>query len=62
MIEYKSEITDIKIIEQSSSEKASLIKDESSTIGKKFCTLCGHKLNPNDRFCGDCGNKIVKEV
>ena len=24
--------------------------------------MCGHKLNPNDRFCGDCGNKIVKEV
>ncbi|MCD8317125.1 MAG: zinc ribbon domain-containing protein, partial [Eggerthellaceae bacterium] len=24
-----------------------------------FCTNCGHKLNPNDRFCTQCGQPVI---
>lgn len=24
-----------------------------------FCTQCGRKSNPGDRFCAGCGNKLV---
>jgi predicted amidophosphoribosyltransferase len=27
---------------------------------KSFCSSCGAKLTPGDRFCGDCGSSIVE--
>lgn len=30
-----------------------------STEGAVFCTQCGKKANPGDRFCAGCGNKLT---
>jgi len=27
-----------------------------------FCTNCGAKLNPSDRFCGSCGTPVPKQA
>jgi len=30
-----------------------------NTEPASFCTNCGRKFNPGDRFCGGCGRKLV---
>lgn len=31
---------------------------EAKTLHKKYCTNCGGKVKPKDKFCSKCGNKI----
>jgi ribosomal protein L37E len=34
-------------------------QSESSTT-RRFCTQCGHAVNPSDRFCASCGHALTE--
>ena len=40
---------------QASSVK--IVDDSGAQSSSGFCTQCGAKLNPGDRFCSQCGTK-----
>ncbi len=54
------------IINEASQDLAPAIKNVVSAVkqgleeekDKNFCTACGAKLDPLDRFCGQCGTKL----
>jgi zinc-ribbon domain len=31
---------------------------DSTTSPKQFCTQCGSRINPTDKFCASCGHKL----
>ncbi len=33
-----------------------------SAIAPRFCTQCGHRLQPGDRFCSQCGTPVREVV
>lgn len=33
--------------------------DLSEGSGRHFCTQCGNPVQPSDRFCANCGNRLV---
>jgi hypothetical protein len=52
---FQSESADLRaVIEQRVAE----IRQRSSVEKPRFCTQCGHQLNPDDRFCGQCGSPV----
>ena len=36
------------------------IEPESETETIYYCTQCNHEVNPEDRFCPNCGQKLVE--
>ncbi len=52
---FQSEPGDLNtIIEQRVAE----IRKQALGEESRFCTQCGHKLNPDDRFCAQCGKPV----
>lgn len=39
-------------------EVARLRKGSGSKADPQYCSHCGHKLNPDDRFCAQCGQPV----
>ena len=56
----------VPVINEASEELSPAIKNVASAVkqglsedsDKKYCTACGAKIETNDRFCGQCGNKL----
>ncbi|MDY6874171.1 MAG: zinc ribbon domain-containing protein [Chloroflexota bacterium] len=40
-------------------EIARLREGSTRNFSPQYCSHCGHKLNPGDRFCAQCGKAIV---
>jgi hypothetical protein len=52
---FQSKPADIKsLIEQRVAE----IRKRSGEQETGFCTKCGHRLNPDDKFCAQCGRPV----
>lgn len=41
-------------------EKCGSPLQQAAETPTSFCPECGHKLNPEDRFCGNCGTEIKR--